>query len=918
MKKTLVALLAVAAAWGCTHEEPVAPVPSNDDYMSVSTPDDDAIVPGWIRIKLTDDAEALRTGVFTRGAVNSGNEKLDEIAQQLGATEIRRVFRDGGKYAERRRKYGLHLWYDIKLGEDVPVSRAEAGMRALPGVRYAIPLYRLVSDEASIVPEMAVELRYQPVMTTAIDAVRPVVEPPFNDEYLDLQWHYYNTGTIEGTAEGADVNLYAAWEEEAGDPSVIVAVLDSGIDVDHPDLAANMWINPGEIPGNGIDDDGNGYVDDVYGYNFVSDSGDIVDYDHGTHVAGTIAAVNNNGVGVCGVAGGTGAGDGARIMSVQWNANNDIAIPNIDRFAYAADNGAVIASCSWEVASPDVAPDLLDGLDYFIDMAGMDEAGVSQVGPVKGGVVIFAAGNSNKNDLAYPVYYDRVVSVAAMAANYAKTSYSNYSPKVSILAPGGEDSPQNLGIYSTFADGKYGYKNGTSMATPHVSGIAALIASKYGGMGFTADQLKEKLLASVRPISPVVEEQYANQIGVGLVDAGMAVSDMSNPQVAPAALEEYGVMGRPDSLVIYCKVPADGNGMPVTKYLLQYAEKKDGVTGEWHDMTLINTEDVGQTYEYGFELVQLTTYALKMKAVDRWGNEGEEVSFEGTTLKHTNRPPVQKARLLDLTIASAGENNIKRFRMENYFSDPDVAYGDALSFTATSSDPSVVEATIDAESVLTILPLKAGTSIITVRALDTEGAYLDVSFDVTVESGYWNHAPEVTKELGAVEMERVGDQLTFALSEYFSDADIEAGDKLTYRILATEGNAVEGRISGDQLVVRAVNRGAGSLTVVATDSSDATAQSVLSVTVKNGAGDAAQLTIAPNPVADELNISYAAIADEIANVTIYDNAARRVKSGAVEFRSGNATFNVGDLRPGSYTCVVKGSKGQVSASFIKR
>ena len=916
MKKALVALLAAAAAWGCTHEEPVAPVPGEDEnFMEVSTPDDESIVPGWVRIKLTEDAQALRTGVFTRGAVESGNADLDAIAEQLGATEIRRVFSDGGKYAERRRKHGLHLWYDVKLGEEVPVSRAEAGMRTLPGVQYAIPLYRLVPDEAQIVPDMAAELQYEGVMAAALDASRPVVEPPFNDELLGQQWHYYNTGLDEGTAEGADINLYAAWAKEAGDPSVIVAVLDSGVDIDHVDLAANMWVNKGEIPGNGIDDDNNGYVDDVYGYNFALKQGEITDFNHATHVAGTIAAVNNNGVGVCGVAGGTGAGDGVRIMSVQWNAYSTIAIPNYDMFAYAADNGAVIASCSWEVSSPDLAPDLLDAINYFIDEAGMDEAGTAQVGPIKGGVVVFAAGNSNANKLAYPVYYDRVISVAAMAANYTRASYSNYSPKVSILAPGGESS---LGIYSTLPDDQYGYLYGTSMACPHVSGIAALIASKYGAPGYTAEQVKEKLLAGVRPISPVVAGQYINQIGVGLADASMALDDMSNPKVAPDPLEEYGAMGRPDSLVIYCKVPADGNGMPVVKYELEYAEKTDSGVGEWQHMTLVNTEDVGETYEYGFELIQLRSYTLKMKPVDRWGNEGEEVTFEGTTEKHINRPPVQKARLLNLTIPSAGENNLKRFRMENYFSEPDVDYGDALTFSATSSDPTVVEVSIDEESVLTIMPLKAGVSTVTARATDTEGAYLDVPFTVTVESGWWNHAPVIIKEFGTIEMERVGDQMTLSLSEYITDPDLELGDQLTYRITSTEGNAVTGQISGDQLTLRAVNRGEGRLTILTGDAAEATVEATLAVTVKNAAGDASQLTFALNPASDNLSISASGISDEIAEVTIYDNAARRVKSGRVEFRGGSATYAIADLRPGSYTCVVNTSKGRLSGGFMKR
>ena len=149
---------------------------------------------------------------------------------------------------------------------------------------------------------------------------------PMNDPLLQDQWHYQNDGTLAYSKKGADINLFKALEITHGSPNVIVAIVDGGIDINHEDLAANIWINTAEKNGtSGKDDDGNGYKDDVYGWNFVDNSATIVPHSHGTHVAGTVAAVNNNGKGVCGVAGGSGHGDGVRLMSCQ------IFTPNTER-----------------------------------------------------------------------------------------------------------------------------------------------------------------------------------------------------------------------------------------------------------------------------------------------------------------------------------------------------------------------------------------------------------------------------------------------------------------------------------------------------------------------------------------------------------------------------------------------------------
>ena len=915
--------MAAAAMWSCTKEPVLSEAPERD-VPDVSVPDDDNIVSGWVRIKLADDAAPLCVGAFTRGEVESGDPRLDEIAQELGATEIRRVFRDGGRFAERRRRYGLHLWYDIKIGEDVPVSRAEAGIAAVPGVAHVQPIYKAKLTDHRVIPAMAADMKYKPA---ALDASRPVLSPeeyPFNDPGLPQQWHYYNDGSLEKAVEGADINLFKGWEINTGRPDVIVAVVDMGVQYDHPDLAANMWINEAEMNGTeGVDDDDNGYVDDLYGWNFAPnyDSGEIVPGYHGTHIAGTIAAVNNNGEGVCGIAGGSGNGDGVRIMTIGWSADNRQTIPNWDMFAYAADNGAVIASCSWEVSSPDLAPDLQAGLDYFIDNAGMDENGV-QTGPMKGGLIMFAAGNSGENRLKFPSYYDRVVSVASMAPDYNKASYSNWAPEVDILAPGGEKNfGEAYAVYSTYTDSGYAYIEGTSMATPHVSGVAALIVSEYGKEGITSDDLRKRLLASFRPISPVVSGEYANQIGVGLVDASLIT--LEDPGVSPGALENYGAEGLPDSVRIYCRVPADGNGMPVVKYRLEYAEKSGGSTGEWQTMDLVNTADAGEDYEYRMMLVQLTTYAFRMTPVDRFGNEGSTVEFEATTLQHTNRPPTQKANFLDVEAAKAGEKYSKKFKLAYYFIEPDEAFGDALTFTVTSSDEDVVSVVMTNGSDLELVPLKQGESTITVRATDKGGLYVESSFKFTVlENAFENIKPRATKEFGTVRMAGTGAEYrqSFVLSEYFTDANLADGDVLTFSFTNTNEAVVGVTVEEGSLVVEPIAEGTASVTVTATDLAGESAQSVLTVQVGSVPAGDGGLLIAPNPVGETLSMHFAAAAGVGAEAVIYDAATRRVLSENVEFDgNGTGTLDVSALAPGIYTLSVKTEGGIAgNGTFVKR
>lgn len=205
----------------------------------------------------------------------------------------------------------------------------------------------------------------------------------------------------------------------------------------------------------GVDDDGNGIVDDIHGANFITHTGHIRAEEHGTHVAGIVAATNNNGIGVNGVAGGNGTEKGVRLMICQmmdvYNSIGDAA----GAIKYAADNGAVICQNSWGYRDSGKMPQVTkEAIDYFIRYAGMDEND-EQTGPMAGGLVVFAAGNENTT-VSYPAMYEKVVSVASIAPDYKKAYYSNYGEWVSISAPGGDYNYASGQIYSTLPGNQYG------------------------------------------------------------------------------------------------------------------------------------------------------------------------------------------------------------------------------------------------------------------------------------------------------------------------------------------------------------------------------------------------------------------------------------------------------------------------------
>ena len=464
-------------------------------------------VEGELLVKFAPEMEDILDSHFATRAVatRSGIPSTDEVLNILGAYRIERVFPVDPRTEERAREAGLHLWYKVSFDKSIDVAEAYTQLAKLGEVSKTQcnrRIYRMDSGRPVFVKSAD-----EAVATNSDESV-------FNDPDLNLQWGYINKGGYDFETKnakviaGCDVNCDEAWKLCTGDPSIIVGVMDEGILVDHPDLAANMWVNEGEIYGSYNDNDGNGFNGDYYGYNFASDRGYISatasnDTGHGTHVAGTIAAVNNNGIGVCGIAGGDASKGqkGVRIMALQIFDDNRASTVALEAkaFKYAADNGVVIMQCSWGYNSayanavqgymPGPAsekewetlyPLEKEAIDYFIENAG------SPNGVIDGGIVVFASGNESSGMSAFPGAYDKCLSVSAIAPDYTPASYSNYGVEVDFTAPGGDGDYYGLPgstyengsmIYSTLmVEGKacYGYYEGTSMACPHVSGVVAL------------------------------------------------------------------------------------------------------------------------------------------------------------------------------------------------------------------------------------------------------------------------------------------------------------------------------------------------------------------------------------------------------------------------------------------------------------
>jgi len=596
---------------------------------------------GVVRIKVSPAlATQLESARITKGSGNeivTGIKSLDNIHHRFQVSALKRVFRPAGKFEAKHRRYGLHLWYEVEMSKAASVLEALAAYKELPEIIRAEPVYKKAivgSDNPA----------YGPVV---IDSKNFATLPGgSNDPMLGSQWHYNNTGQTGGTP-GSDISLFQAWGIETGQSTVIVAVTDGGIQVDHPDLAANMWVNTDEIPGNNIDDDNNGYVDDINGYGFGDNTGGIPADQHGTHVGGTIAAVTNNGIGVAGVAGGSGVGDGVRLMScAAFGATNTGGFE--DTYIYAADNGAIISQNSWGYTFAGVFDQVvLDAIDYFIAEAGKDELG-NQVGPMNGGIVIFAAGNDDTNEEHYPGYYDATLAVSGVTHEDKKAWYSNFGPWVDIAAPGGETDIAQEGVLSTLSNNQYGFFQGTSMACPHVSGVAALIISKFGGAGFTPEMLRGRLVQTTDNID-AADPDFVGLLGSGRLNAFAALQqdDFAAPDaIADLSAAHVTITG----VTLTWTSPADAGNGSATSYFVRYSTAP--ITNENFDSaTLVanppSPKPAGGAESFSIDgLAPGTLYYFAVKSADFFGNTS---TLSNVLEQATNFAPVISVAPTSLT-----------------------------------------------------------------------------------------------------------------------------------------------------------------------------------------------------------------------------------------------------------------------------
>lgn len=915
--------LALAAAAlsvaSCVREPEVNPVRQGNEVVSDGADNTDVIVPGWVRVKLDSNADALNVGTFTRGAVSTGNAALDEIASQLGATEVRRVFKDGGRFSERRRKFGLHLWYDIKIDDNVSVTRASNELASVEGIEHVEPVFKMYfADYTEGIPA-----EYMYIPSTDQLPERPSMEGelPFNDPELYKQWHYNNDGvTTNGARRGADINLFEAWKKfGAGDPKVIVAVLDMGVQYDHPDLAANMWVNPN--PGVKGEDD---YYDDIHGWNFNSDSPNISAGNHGTHIAGTIAAVNNNGIGVCGVAGGTGKGDGARIMTCQIEPGNENA-PFEDAFAYAADHGAVIASCSWGSYSysDDKESAVSAAIEYFTQNAGWDDVdndGTNdvQTGPMAGGMCFFATGNYNTGGdqyvgvINYPAYDERVIAVTSMGPDYTKATSAQYSPETDIIAPGGASPAQtdDQGVYSTTTGSGYVFMSGTSMATPHVSGVAALIISNYGGEGFTSEDCRKMLLASYRDIGEWQEPAWRNEIGVGLLDASLIDAYTKKPAQGPEVPSDLKITPIPDGVTVSCTVPADGNGESAAWILITY--NLTGASEKTTARAAFNMP-VGSEYTTDITLKGATSYDFSIVIEDRYGTASQPYEETVTTIEHTNRPPEVYIPINDITIQRIGADYSRTVNLMSNFDDPDLdGYEDVLTFTATADNQNVVNLTVDG-STLYIEPIGIGAAAVTVEAKDSKDATVTDTFNVSV---IYTDMPDVT-----IEGIGVTNAKTIDMTQYFYAKE---GENNTYTVTSSDKSVVTATERSNVLTLTPLKEGTATVSIRCKPGMSVGFDVQFNVEVKksSGGGDepgvaGGALTVVTNPVDDELSLSMEGAAGNFA-MKVYDSAARQVMSSDITFAEGTGSVNVANLVPGIYSVVLESNGNRYNTTFVKR
>ncbi len=495
----LLVLIFVASSWAV--DELNTPL---DEQM-----DEVQYVPNQFVVQFKTEAEPVRP-VLLKGIVTTGVQVLDALNQKFGVSAMVKEF---------------------------PGAKSEPGVPDLSG--YHIVTF---SPQNRLEDVMSAYAALPNVQSVEPIGIHPVYDIYPNDPYFQGQADPWNQWGLHNASDH-DIDAPSAWQINPGSTNVIMAILDTGVRYYHKDLGGsnwptttgNIWINSGEIPGNGIDDDGNGYVDDWIGWDFVTGvtgcmSGEdcsTPDNDprdfagHGTHVAGIAGAMTNNARGVAGVAGGWGdgtvnsIGNGAKIMCLRigWLSSNGGGYVNMSFAAqamyYAANKGATSANCSWGSSN---TGGFAAAVNYAIS---------------KGVVICHAAGNSNNTVADYLASRTDILDVAATDKNDVKASFSSYGTWVDVSAPG-VDIVSTYHNYQDAANDYVAAMSGTSMSTPFVTGEAALIKAQYPS--YTRLDIFNRIKSTADNIDALNNKKYRGKLGTGRINACRALGGTPNPK----------------------------------------------------------------------------------------------------------------------------------------------------------------------------------------------------------------------------------------------------------------------------------------------------------------------------------------------------------------------------------------------------
>lgn len=786
--------------------------------------------------------------------------------KQQGVVNMRRLFPYAGKFEERTRAEGLHKWYVLTYEEGHTMTRASDGLlvEGIEKIEYC-PKISIVGD-----PQI---VEYVSAVTKATSS------GVFDDPMLDQQWHYYNSGKVMSSVSGCDINVvpvwrnYSSYSKYKGD--IIVGVVDGGIDYKHEDLVDNMWRNPDKTGEN------------VYGYNFVSNSFVVTPEDHGTHVAGTVAAVNNNSIGVCGVAGGDKKKKvlGAKLMSCQIFEGKKSG-SGAEAIKWSADHGAVISQNSWGYPTLDSTPEsVIKAVDYFEKYAGIDENG-KQVGPMKGGLVIFAAGNEGKNTSSSD--YEKILSVTSVGADYKRAYYTCYGNWADVVAPGGDAKKGNQ-VVSTVPGNKYAKMQGTSMACPHVSGLAALTLARFGGDGYTPAALRKQIEDNVTDITSF---NTGYNLGKGLINAYKTVGASGGK--APETPTGLAVTAKSNNISFTVKVPKDADdGTPSAIYIYYSTSDFTSTKNKSFGMFYVEDLQVGSEISGTISGVDFETeYYVAALAGDLAGNKSSLSPRVKVTTGPNTSPILNTSSSLDVKIKAhqkvAADFEIVEPDGHFYLIDLDPGSNAAVLDTVVRECPKIR---------LTPSLIPTGKYTATLTVTDIYGLATTATYKYEVLP---NSKPVVVNQFeNLIFNSKAAEVKQLAASDFFRDDD---GEELSYSFEFSHPEVANMTYAAGKFQITSMNYGVSEITVTGKDVRGETASQSLKVLVRS---DSKALSIYPNPVVDQMNIR---TGNEVANMSLkmitalgsvaYENAFQNVSP----FEP--LALDMSGLLPGSYTAVV--------------